>query len=218
MYVERSTGEVYGLNRIARIKRKFGLITEKRRPNKIKQALNKYIEHKTSSNILEQQFVYNQPDKAYSTDVTYLTNYKGRKACLSGVKDLCTKEIVGWEISETNGLSFVIDSVRKALQNVNPNGLIIHSDQGYQYTHTTYQTLLRSKNVVQSMSRRGNCYDNAPIESFFGQLKDECDYKKWEKIEDLKRIIRKYIQFYNNKRPQWSLKRKTPVEYRSYIS
>jgi putative transposase len=176
-----------------------------------------YLEHKTCPNLLKQNFKINEERKLFSTDVTYFFNKNGSKAYLSAVKDLETNEIVGFEISKTNDLDFVIRSVKKSLKGFNNKNLIIHSDQGYQYTHEAYQGFLKENNVTQSMSRRGNCLDNAPIESFFGHLKDEFDYRSCKNIEELNRRIRNYIKFYNEKRPQWGLQRKTPVEYRSFI-
>ncbi len=217
MYIERDCGEIFNLKRIARIKRKFSLVTKKRKKSNMKKIMLMDQEHKICPNLLNRNFNIKEERKVFSTDVTYLFNSKGSKAYLSAVKDLGTKEIVGFEISKTNDLDFVIKSVKKSLKGFDNSDLIIHSDQGYQYTHEAYQGFLKGNNVTQSMSRRGNCLDNAPIESFFGHLKDELDYKRFKDIEELNREIKKYIKFYNERRPQWNLQRKTPVEYRSFL-
>ena len=124
---------------------------------------------------------------------------------------------MGFSVSGTNDLEFVINSVNESLEYASGN-LLIHSDQGFQYTSAAYQNFLKSNGVQQSMSRKGNCLDNAPIESFFGHMKDECDVKNWKNLGELRRKIKDYIKYYNEKRPQWGLKRKTPVEYRSFVS
>ena len=216
MYIERSEGITINLKRIARIKRKYGLITEKRKKSKISVGVYKALEHNTCENLLKQNFKVSKPDEVYSTDVTYFKNKNGIKAYLSAVKDLCTKEISGYKVSRINDIELVIGSIENSIKEA--DGALLHSDQGFQYTSNVYQNYLRRKGIVQSMSRRGNCLDNAPIESFFGHMKDEIDCKNWENIEELNKRIRKYIKFYNEDRPQWSLKRKTPVEYRSFLS
>lgn len=217
MHIERDSGEVINLKRIARIKTKFGLITKKRKKTNMKKIMLNDLEHKIVPNLLQQKFNINEARKVFSTDVTFLINKKGQRAYLSAVKDLGTKEIVGFEVSKTNDIEFVIKSVRKSIRGIDASNLTIHSDQGFQYTHESYQGYLKMREITQSMSRRGNCLDNAPIESFFGHLKDEIDYKDFKNLEDLNKMIVNYIKFYNEKRPQWGLKRRTPVEYRSSL-
>lgn len=217
MYLERELQLNYNLKRINRIKKKFNLVTQKRKRNVYRDAALNMIEHRSVGNLLNQNFKIKEPRKVLSTDVTYMTNSKGGKAYLSAVKDLATKEIVSYELSKINNLNFVINSIKKSIKK-SKRGVTIHSDQGFQYTHQDYQLLLKKNGARQSMSRRGNCLDNAPIESFFGHMKDEVEYKKMRNFEELKEEIDKYIKFYNEKRPQWGLKRKTPVEYRSFLS
>ena len=219
MHIDRENKDKINLKRISRIKRKFGMITKIRKKTKLRTGMKEMLESNVCKNILNQSFKTSKPRQVFSTDVTYLTNSKGQRAYLSGVKDLCTREIVGFEVSRNNDIDLVIGSLRNITDlKSESEEIIIHSDQGHQYISHVYQNYLRSKKVTQSMSRRGNCYDNAPIESFFGHMKDECDYKDWTNIKELKRKIRSYMSFYNEKRPQWSLKRKTPVEYRSFLS
>lgn len=93
----------------------------------------------------------------------------------------------------------------------------MHSDQGIHYTNSAYRKILETHQVHQSMSRKGNCLDNAPIESFFGHLKDELDLSICKTYEDVKNKVRSYISYYNKHRPQWGLKAKTPAEYRGFI-
>ncbi len=93
----------------------------------------------------------------------------------------------------------------------------IHSDQGSHYTSPKFQKLLKYYKLGQSISRRGNCWDNAPQESFFGHMKDEIDYKNCMTLSDLEKVINKYMKYYNNHRYQWNLKKLTPVEYRNQL-
>jgi putative transposase len=217
MLIERDSGEIFNLKRITRIKKKYKLVTQKRRRKKIRQAYQESVIHKAAPNILEQCFKVDKARAVFSTDVTYLINRHGNRAYLSAVKDLATNEIVGHEVSFRNDLNLVMKSIENALKGVKKKGLIIHSDQGFQYTHEVYRNRLKRGGITQSMSRRGNCLDNAPIESFFGHMKDELDYKNINNIDKLKDEVARYMDYYNKKRPQWSLKRKTPVEYRSLL-
>ncbi len=217
MEIERDLSIKINLKRIARIKKIYEIPTVIRKKSKIAMGMAKSSLISVKENIIEQNFTVETPRTVYSTDVTYLTNKRGKRAYLSAVKDLCTNEIVGHSVSEINDLAFVMKSIHQSMIEKNRK-LIIHSDQGFQYTSPAYQSYLENNEVTQSMSRKGNCLDNAPIESFFGHLKDECEYKDWKTIRELKMKIGKYIKYYNEKRPQWSLKRKTPVEYRSFIS
>lgn len=216
MYIERNENIQINLKRIQRIKKKNNLITQKRKKYKPKINWVKATEHKIAPNLLDQSFKVDLPDKVYSTDVTFLKNKNGSNAYLSSVKDLCTKEIVGYKVSKKNDIDLVIESIKKAIPK-SYEGLLIHSDQGHQYTSYDYNYFLKQRGITQSMSRRGNCLDNSPIESFFGHMKDEMDYRSWKDIKDLENRVKEYIKFYNEKRPQWDLKRKTPVEYRSFL-
>jgi putative transposase len=218
MIIERETGEVFNLKRIARVKKKYGLVTQKRKISKVRVAKKDEMAHATAPNLLQQNFDIKRPREVFSTDVTYLSNYRGQRAYLSAVKDLGTNEIVGYEVSLRNDLEFVMNSIKKSLSGVYSADLIIHSDQGFQYTNECYRKYLEEKGVTQSMSRRGNCLDNAPIESFFGHMKDELKYRDFKTLKDLQEKVDKYMNYYNFARPQWGLKRKTPVEYRSLIA
>ena len=97
------------------------------------------------------------------------------------------------------------------------DNIMIHSDQGFHYTNPQYIKVVKDLNMVQSMSRKGNCIDNAPMESFFGHFKDDVDYKECRTYEELEVLIRDYIEYYNNERYQWDLKKMTPVQYRNHL-
>ena len=220
MYLIRDYGVVFNLKKIRRIMKKQGLkvLIRKKRPqfNFIKD-----MKHRVFPNRLKQNFNIRTPDRVYSTDITYLNYSSGERAYLSAVKDLGTKEIVHHWVSRyidlnlvTQGLSDYLNKISKSKR----RKIVIHSDQGAHYTSHVYRDLLRKNKIKQSMSRKGNCLDNAPIESFFGHFKDESDYKSCKTFEELKNEVDKYIKYYNNERPQWGLNGKTPAEYRGLIS
>ena len=141
-------------------------------------------------------------------------------AYLSTIKDASTNEILAHNLSNNITLDIAIDTIHKLMNNTKfklHKDAFIHSDQGAHYTSPRSQKLLKSKNLGQSMSRRGNCWDNAPQESFFGHMKDEINYRSCTTFEELKGIIDNYINYYNNYRYQWNLKRLTTVKYRNQL-
>jgi transposase InsO family protein len=172
----RDSGVIMNTKKILRIKNEYNIPTKirKRRPQVISILKNK--EHRTAPNILNQNFNIDTPDKVYCTDITYLF-YKGGIGYFSATKDIATKEIVAHHVSSDLGMDAGFASIATMLQARDLSGVIIHSDQGVHYTHPEYIKILREGGAVQSMSRKGVCLDNAPIESFFGHMKDELDYK-----------------------------------------
>ncbi len=203
------------LKKVRRIMKKYQLQASVRRKNRYKQGWIAGEEHRLSPNILDRQFDVVTKDTVYSTDITYLNNGKGLEAYLSVVKDLGVKDIVHHKVSKSLGLHIVIDGLEDLFSR-KPRNLIMHSDQGFHYTSKTYRDLLAKWDITQSMSRRGNCLDNAPVESFFGHLKDEAEIQSCNTYEELVAEIERYINYYNNERPQWDLKGKTPAEYRGF--
>lgn len=220
MRIERKYKVVINLKKIARLKREYGLVTQIRRKRKFYLSTLKSQEHRSKSNILNRSFNVKKVDSVYSTDITEMRFGNYQKVYLSAVKDLCTKEILAYATALRPGLSLSLDVANKSLENLNlkqRRKLIFHSDQGLHYTSHAYRKILKDFKVIQSMSRRGNCLDNAPIESFFGHMKDELDLSECEDYLTVKEKVRKYISYYNNKRPQWDLNAKTPAEYRGQI-
>jgi transposase InsO family protein len=117
-------------------------------------------------------------------------------------------------------MNIVLDTVVNMVKNLTASslcGALIHSDQGVHYTNPEYINAIKKLNMVQSISRKGRCIDNAPTESFFGHLKDDVDYGKCKTFEELRGMIAAYIDYYNNDRPQWELKKMTPVAYRNHL-
>lgn len=210
------------LKKVQRIKRDYELETKIRRKNKWQFIAKKGLEHRTSENILNRDFNQTQPDKVYSTDISYLPygKNKDRRAYLSATKDLATKEIVDFTVSTNIGTDITIKGLEKMflrLSEEQRKKLIMHSDQGFHYTNLLYINKLKRYGVIQSMSRKGNCLDNAPIESFFGHMKDEIDLKSCNNFEEVKKMVEKYMNYYNNERYQWGLKKMTPVQYRCHL-
>lgn len=200
--------------KIIRIKNKYGLNTKIRRKNPYKAIMKKTQEHRTFENILDRQFVQNLPNKIFCTDITYLS-FNHRFAYFSAVKDIASGEIVGHNISQHLQMDIVLNTLKNLKGNL--KDVIIHSDQGFHYTNPQYISDVKKLNMIQSMSRKGNCIDNAPIESFFGHLKDDVDYKDCKTFNELSLMMDDYVRYYNTERKQWKLKKMTPVQYRNHL-
>lgn len=218
MIARRKYGVVMNQKKIWRIKKEHNLITQTRRKRACLQTI-KSMESRKCANELNMEFKTDKPDRKYSTDISYLP-YRSGCAFLSATKDLATREIVAYNISDNLGLETGIKSLREKLAKMpkrKREKLLIHSDQGFHYTNPMYMETLKGYGVKQSMSRKGNCLDNAPIESFFGHLKDEVEIRDCKSFEEVREKVSKFIEYYNNDRPQWTLKKMTPKEYRCHL-
>lgn len=202
--------------KVLRLMKKYSLLSEVRKRNPYKQIAKATQEHRECKNILERKFKSMIPRKKLGTDITYLYYSKREKAYLSVLKDFETGEIISHKVSRNLWLEFVLQTIQNVIHTLSKWSLI-HSDQWWHYTHPSYQWLLRTNEIVQSMSRKWNCLDNAPTESFFGHLKDEIDISSCNTFEELEIYIENYIFEYNNLRPQWSRKKMTPVQYRNHL-
>ena len=171
---------------------------------------------KIARNLLKRKFNARKPNQKWVTDVTEF-NVAGKKLYLSPIMDLYNGEIVSYNISQRPTFYQTMDMLEKALDKLPENCRpILHSDQGWQYQMKTYQFKLRQRRVKQSMSRKGNCLDNAAMESFFAILKTEMFYlKKFTSIDTLKKDIDNYIYYYNNDRIKQKLNGLSPVQYRT---
>jgi putative transposase len=218
MLLKRRHGIVMNRKKIARIMNEQALFTRIRK--KSWRPFYKAIqEHKTAKNLLARNFEQAKPDTVYATDITELKYGSGRKAYLAAFKDLATREIVSSEISKTVDLKFVNKALKRAifrLPRAKRKNLMIHSDQGFHFTHQNFRQILTANKVMKSMSRKGNCLDNAPMESFFGHLKDHLDPEKT--FEELTASVTKEIEYYNSERPQWDLKRMPPKSFRRHLN
>jgi putative transposase len=209
----RANGIAMNHKKIQRIKIKYGLVTRIRRANPYKAVLQKTREHRIFENKLERNFRQSEPRKAFCTDITYLPFDRGL-AYLSAIKDVATREIVAWNAAVRPEMNLVLGT----LEGLGPSERgLIHSDQGAHYTNPQYIQRVEKLGLVQSMSRKGNCLDNAPMESFFGHLKDEVDFRQCGTFAELRTKIDEYMRYYNNERQQWNLKKMTPVEYRNHL-
>lgn len=201
--------------KIKRIMRKFGLVTKVRKKNPYKQMMKKNLEHRIFPNKLEREFHQIVPYKVFCTDITYIPFQNGF-AYLSVIKDVASGEVVAWNLSLYLEMTLVTNTI-KNLRLDSYEDVVIHSDQGFHYTNPTYIEIVKELKMIQSMSGKGKCIDNAPIESFFGHMKDELDYKSCHSFEELRLVIEEYMRYYNNERKQWTRKKMTPVEYRNHL-
>ena len=170
---------------------------------------------KIAPNLLNRDFHADKPNQKWVTDVTEFSLF-GEKLYLSPILDLCSSDLVSYTISNRTALNMVTTMLDKAFEKI-PDGtnLILHSDQGWQYQHKQYQQMLREKGIRQSMSRKGNCLDNAVIENFFGLLKSELLYlQEFESMEHFKRELIEYLDYYNNRRIKAKLKGLPPALHR----
>jgi putative transposase len=172
---------------------------------------------KIAPNILQRNFKAIKPNQKWATDVTEF-NVSGNKLYLSPIIDLFNGEIISYELSERPNFNQITNMLKKSFRRISNNtNLILHSDQGWQYQMKQYQMLLKEKGLIQSMSRKGNCLDNAVIENFFGILKSELFYlKKYSSINQLKQEIVEYINYYNYERIKLNLNGMSPIQYRAH--
>lgn len=201
--------------KIQRIMRKYDLITKVRKRNPYKAMMRKNLEHRVFPNKLHREFNQPIPSTVFCTDITYIP-FKNNFVYLSVIKDISSGEVISWDLSSGLDMQFVLNSISN-MNKLDCDGAIIHSDQGFHYTNPTYIKAVKDLNMIQSMSAKGKCIDNAPIESFFGHMKDELDYKSCMTFKELKLKIDDYMQYYNNKRKQWTRNKMTPVEYKEYL-
>jgi transposase InsO family protein len=172
---------------------------------------------KIAPNLLQRNFKATAPNQKWATDITEF-NVSGKKLYLSPIIDLFNQEIISYELTERPIFYQVTTMLKKAFKTIpNNTNITLHSDQGWQYQMRQYQQLLKEKGIKQSMSRKGNCLDNAIIENFFGILKSELFYlKKYNSINQLKKEIKEYILYYNNDRIKSNLNKMSPIQYRAH--
>lgn len=199
--------------KLLRLLREMGLGSRIRRKRTYLKNIGKGIN--IYPNILNRNFKSDIPNSKWVTDISHLL-FKGKKMYISAFKDLFNNEIVGYKVSKNIDMNLVMDSLKESLNNKKISNLIIHSDQGFHYTTGMYGSYLKEQGIIQSMSNKGNCYDNAPMENFFGHLKSELLYNiDINTKEELKKEIDDYILFYNNERIQQKLNEMAPIEYRN---
>ena len=169
-----------------------------------------------ADNTLDRKFTPDKPNAVFVSDVTEF-RVAGRKVYLSPVMDLFDRSIVAHTVATSPSTAFTADSLTKTIKTCAPEpGWIMHTDQGFQYQHSSWRNLIQDNGGVQSMSRKANCYDNAVMENFFGHLKTEMYHGEvFNTVEEFNHAIDEYIQWYNTERVQQRLKGLTPMQYRN---
>ncbi len=182
--------------------------------------LRKYCSYKgqigrIAPNLLQRDFAAEKPNQKWVTDLTEFS-VCGVKLYLSPIMDLYNREIISYKIAERPNFMQIMKMLDDAFARIPDSpGIVLHSDQGWQYQMKQYQLRLRQKGITQSMSRKGNCLDNAAMESFFGLLKSELLYlQKFSSIDHFRKELEEYIDYYNNKRIKKYLNNMSPVQYR----
>jgi transposase InsO family protein len=208
----RNRGHVVNHKTVQKLMKTLGIICRVR--------MKKYSSYKgevgkVASNLLERDFEAVKPNLKWVTDVTEFSLF-GQKLYLSPILDLCSRDIVSYSISDRPVLPMVTSMLDKAFATIpDGTGLILHSDQGWQYQHKTYQRMLKKKGIRQSMSRKGNCLDNAVMENFFGLLKSELLYlQEFESVEHFIAELIDYLDYYNNRRIKAKLEGLPPAIHR----
>lgn len=210
----RNQGYKVNHKKVQRLMAKLNLVPIVRK--KRKYSSYKGTVGKIADNLIERNFDADAPQEKWYTDVTEF-NLRGDKLYLSPILDGFNQEIISYNISISPNLEQINDMLNKAFDNRILDGLIFHSDQGWQYQHQSYQQRLKNKGIRQSMSRKGNSMDNGLMENFFGILKSEMFYgqeDKYNTIDELKIAIVDYIYYYNHDRIKEKLKGLSPVNYR----
>jgi transposase InsO family protein len=215
IWLQRKTGQTINHKAVLRIMNKYGLLSEIRRRKKYKQMgqqLHKY------ANILNRDFNAEKPNQKWVTDISYIHTGQG-VLYLSMIRDLFDESIVSYKMGTEQTVNLVLETIKAAKEKETVTAeLQLHSDQGFQYTSTGYFDLTKEYDITPSMSRRGNCYDNAMAENFFGILKSECIYRKRpNNFDEARKLIDDYILFYNYERIQLKTKL-TPYEKRCQLA
>ena len=206
--------------KIRRLMHKYGLLCPIRKANPYRRMAAALKTSNYADNLIKREFEQHGPRMILLTDITYLP-YNDTFAYLSTIIDGFTKQVLSYVLSENLKVDFVLQTVEQLLEN---HGIslsketIIHSDQGAHYSSYSFIEIVNNYNLRQSMSRRGNCWDNAPQESFFGHMKDEIDISQCLDFAEVKYKIDDWIQYYNDERYQWQLAKLSPNQYYDYVT
>jgi transposase InsO family protein len=209
---------VMNIKKIRRLMGKYNLYCPIRKANPYRRIATSLKTTNVSKNLVNREFTKHGPRKILLTDITYIP-FNGVFCYLSTVIDAFTKQVLSYVLSESLEVEFVLETVNRLVQD---HGIalttetIIHSDQGCHYTSFSFIQLVKDKELRQSMSRKGNCWDNAPQESFFGHMKDEINLSNAKSFNNVKHIIDNWMNYYNNDRYQWQLAKLSPNEYYEY--
>ena len=213
-------GIIMNVKKIRRLMRKYHLACPIRKANPYRRMAKALATSNVAPNIVNREF-RREPRKVLLTDITYLF-FEGGKCYLSTILDAFTHEVLAYCVSLSLKVDFVLETVDKLKAehgSTLDNTTIVHSDQGCHYTSISFIDLVNSSSLRQSMSRRGNCWDNAPQESFFGHMKDDLKdkMKSWKTFEDVKHDVDDWMDYYNNDRCIWKLAKLPPRKYYEYL-
>lgn len=217
MKMDLICGFHYSIRKISRLMRLNGSSCKIRQARQSIKENRELIKRNTKPNILNRRFRLALPNQVKLTDVTYLKYGVNQIAYKSTIKDSVTGKIDACVVSDCNDLKLVLDTINQLDKVSYIDGALFHSDQGTLYLNDYFQEKIKEKNLIQSMSKRGNSQDNASMESLFGHFKDECDYSNCSCLDEVKAKVEHYVDYYNNRRPQWNRNRMTPVEYEKYL-
>lgn len=196
---------VMNIKKIRRLMKKYGLKCPIRRANPYRRMAKALKTSYVAPNLLNREFEDHGPRTVLLTDITYIMNGKAPRRYLSAIIDACTKELLAWVLSESLEVDFVLETVNQLMERHGPSlqtQALILSDQGAHYTSARFVQLVRDSRLRQSMSRRANCWDNTPQESFFGHMKDEIDLSGCTSFEQIHEVIRTWADYYNQERYQ----------------
>ena len=213
---------VMNLKKIRRLMKKYNLRCPIRKPNPYRQIAKDMKTGYAAPNLVNREFENYGPRKILLTDITYIINRTAPRCYMTTIIDAFTKELLAWQLSEPMEVDFVLATVKQLMAEYGDELLkadtIIHSDQGSHYTSVKFIQLLKDSELRQSLSRRANCWDNAPQESFFGHMKDEIDVSGCTNCDEILTVIRDWTDYYNNDRYQWDLAKLSPREYCKYVA
>lgn len=212
---------IMNIKKIRRLMKKYQLKCPIRKANPYRRMAKAIKTSNTAPNLLQREFREHGARAVLLTDITYLINAKGIRCYLSTIMDAYTKQLLSWVLSDSLEEDFVLETVNQLIKkhgvSLNTETLI-NSDQGIHYRNIKFIQLLKDNELRQSMSRKANCWDNAPQESFSGHMKDEIDISGCETVEEVRSILNDWTDYYNNDRYQWSLAKLSPNEFYKYIT
>lgn len=217
MKMDLICGFHYSIRKISKLMRLNGSSCKIRCSRQSIKENRELIKRNTKPNILNRRFRLALPNQVKLTDVTYLKYGDNQVAYKSTIKDSITGKIDACVVSDSNDLKMVLDTINQLNKVSYIDGALFHSDQGALYLNDYFQEKIKEKNLIQSMSKRGNSQDNASMESLFGHFKDECDYSNCSCLDEVRSKVEHYVDYYNNRRPQWNRNKMTPVEYEKYL-
>lgn len=211
---------IMNIKKIRRLMNKYGLKCPIRKANPYRRMAKALRTSNVAPNLLNREFRAHGPRKVLLTDITYLLYGSGGRSYMSTILDAHTKQLLAYAVSDSLEVDFVLETVHNLISDHGTSlqaKTLINSDQGAHYTSYKFIQIIKDANLRQSMSRRANCWDNAPQESFYGHMKDEIDLSGCETHEQVKAVINAWVDYYNNDRYQWDLARLSPNEYYEYL-